>query len=57
MKTSQKIRPFQLKKKKSAGENSKNDSRGGFSGWTSASFACTGGGAALVSVFQPFDIK
>ena len=37
------------KKKKYGGGKFKNDSRGGFSGWTRASFAGTGVGAELTS--------
>ena len=37
------------KEKIGGGGNSKNDSRGGFSGWTRASFAGTGVGAELTS--------
>ena len=37
------------KKKKLGGGEFKNDSRGGFSGWTRASFAGTGVGAELTS--------
>jgi len=49
MKANQKIRPFQLKRKNTAGGKFKNNSRGGFSGWTRASFAGTGVGAELTS--------
>jgi hypothetical protein len=40
------------KKKKLGGGKFKNDSRGGFSGWTRASFAGTGVGACAVLVFN-----